>query len=66
MHKSNNNNNTIAKVAAVMAVGTAAYMLTMPKNSNSNSRKQKDLKKSASTAIKNAGVIVDSISQMLG
>ncbi len=56
------NASTMATVATVAAVGTAAYLMAKPKKSKKNNA---DLKKSASTAIKNAGVIVDTISQML-
>ncbi len=53
----------MATMATVAAVGTAAYLIAKPKNSK---RRNADLKKSASTAVKNAGVIVDAISSMLG
>ena len=54
---------TVAGITVAMIAGTAAYM--MSDRSHSMQRQAKKLRRAASHAAKNAGVVIDSISDMM-
>lgn len=54
----------ITSAAVGMIAGTAAYMMSSNDNP-SMQRTTKKLKRTAGRAVKNAGIILDSVSQMM-
>ena len=54
----------VTGVAVAMIAGTAAYMMS-GQNSIGSSRQGRRLKKSAGSAIRKAGVVIDGVSQLL-